>query len=61
MKILEGGSIYIEKGELFPLKCPECGIHLPFRKQESVVCGMCHHRGCIEDFSNVTYEMETIH
>ena len=59
MQIIYDGSLYLEKGERIPLKCPKCGNYVPYSFDVAIVCGACGHRDCHEEFANVTYQMAT--
>lgn len=61
MKILADGSLYVEKGEPMPFKCPECGTYAPWVLCAQIICDGCGLIGTPEDFSEVTYEMATKH
>lgn len=59
MRILDDGGIYLEKGEPFPWKCPECGKYIEYHKGVAeIVCGGCGLQGTPEDFSEVCYGMK---
>jgi hypothetical protein len=60
MIILEDGTFYLEKGDKFPLKCPKCGVYIPYSDDIAIFCRTCGHRDCHEEFSNVSYEMAKV-
>lgn len=60
MQILSDGSVYVEKGERFPLKCPACGSYIPFRDTVAVTCEKCGHEDAHEEFCDVEYQMATV-
>jgi hypothetical protein len=62
MKILDDGTVMIEKGERFPFKCPVCGKLIAWQDPEAVseiVCS-CGHQGTPEEFSEVEYELRPV-
>ena len=61
MKILDDGSVYIEKGESFPFKCPACGKFIPFEAAAVEVICACGFHGDVKEFSEVEYKIATKH
>ena len=59
MIVLDDGSVYLDKGETFPFKCPECGDYTPYVDNIAhIVCNKCGLIGTPEDFSDVRYNLE---
>ena len=55
---LGDGNFYLEKGERFPYKCPQCGKLIAyFRTELPVTCSDCGHTGSAEDFGDAEYEI----
>jgi hypothetical protein len=61
MKILDDGTLYLEKGEPFPFKCPECGTLNPYVANIArIVCDSCGLIGTPEDFSDLMQDVPLI-
>lgn len=58
MKTLEDGSIYLEKGERVPYKCPRCRRVIPFFETTDVIRCRCGFEGEVEDFSETEYRIQ---
>lgn len=54
----DDGMIWIEKGERFPFKCPECGNYIEWHPMPTVKCEACGCMGTPVEFSNVHYVIE---
>lgn len=50
------GSVYLDKGDKIPFRCPECGVLFPFAEATIVTCPKCGVVGAPNDFSNVEFE-----
>lgn len=60
MEILEDGSVYLEKSEPMPRKCPMCGTFIVYAKGVETVECICGHSGAADEFENVQYEMRPV-
>lgn len=55
MIVLEDGSVYLAKGERFPMKCPHCTAFIPYQNGLSATCPKCGHEDCAEEFCNAEF------
>ena len=60
MEILADGSVYLEKGEKMPRKCPVCGAYIVYAEEVVEVECVCGHHGAAAEFEDVEYEMRPV-
>ena len=50
------GTVYLEKGDQFPLGCPGCKSLFPFSDAQEITCPKCGERGDEEHFSQGSFQ-----
>lgn len=58
------GTFYLQKGERFPFKCPECNCYIEYTEKllipNVIKCLNCLYEGDVEEFSEVKYDLSII-